>query len=197
MNIKKVEFVKSVVDINEIPVPRLPEIAFAGRSNSGKSSLINTILNRKKLAKTSSKPGKTRLLNYFRINDKLYFVDLPGYGFAGVSRKLRYEWKGLIDTYLSESKELKLVLMICDIRRGITDMDLQLIEWLDFTGIKIQLMLTKSDKLSKNKSAKTRNEIIKQYDPVNKPIIFSSLKKTGVKETLALINKYTAVKHDT
>jgi len=197
VNIKKVEFVKSVVDINEIPVPRLPEIAFAGRSNSGKSSLINTILNRKKLAKTSSKPGKTRLLNYFRINDKLYFVDLPGYGFAGVSRKLRYEWKGLIDTYLSESKELKLVLMICDIRRGITDMDLQLIEWLDFTGIKIQLMLTKSDKLSKNKSAKTRNEIIKQYDPVNKPIIFSSLKKTGVKETLALINKYTAVKHDT
>ncbi|MCP4723430.1 MAG: ribosome biogenesis GTP-binding protein YsxC, partial [bacterium] len=110
MNIKKVEFVKSVADIKEIPVPRLPEIAFAGRSNSGKSSLINTILNRKKLAKTSSKPGKTRLLNYFRINDKLYFVDLPGYGFAGVSKKLRYEWKGLIDTYLSESKELKLVL---------------------------------------------------------------------------------------
>ncbi|MCP4728368.1 MAG: hypothetical protein GY863_25250, partial [bacterium] len=134
---------------------------------------------------------------YFRINDKLYFVDLPGYGFAGVSKKLRYEWKGLIDTYLSESKELKLVLMICDIRRGLTDMDLQLIEWLDFTGIKIQLMLTKSDKLSKNKSAKTRNEIVKQYDPVNEPIIFSSLKKTGVRETLALINKYTAVKHDT
>ncbi len=197
MIIKKVEFVKSVAAISEIPRPRLPEIAFAGRSNSGKSSLINTILNRKKMAKTSSKPGKTRLLNYFNINDRFYFVDLPGYGFAGVSKKLRNEWKGLIENYLTDCSDLQLVMVICDIRRGLTEMDLQLIEWLNRTGLPAQIMLTKADKISKNDSNKTKSKIIEQHALENEPIVFSSLKKTGVKDTLTIINKYTVVIHDT
>ncbi|MFC1564188.1 ribosome biogenesis GTP-binding protein YihA/YsxC [candidate division KSB1 bacterium] len=196
MTINKVEFIKSVADISDIPKPGRPEIAFAGRSNSGKSSLINTILNRKKLAKTSSKPGKTRLLNYFNVNDRIYFVDLPGYGFAGVSRKLRYEWKGLIESYLSENRFLKLVLIICDIRRGITEMDLELIEWLDHGGIDTRIILTKSDKLSKSKSINLKNEITEKYSLRSTPVIFSSLKKTGIKDTWRIINQKAAVDHD-
>ncbi|MFQ5638940.1 MAG: ribosome biogenesis GTP-binding protein YihA/YsxC [bacterium] len=150
MKISSVEFVKSVVNIREIPKDALTEVAIAGRSNVGKSSLINCLLNRKKMAKTSSTPGKTRQLNYFRINQRFYFVDLPGYGFAKVSKKESEQWRVLIESYLSQSQNLRGLVSIIDSRVGPTKLDMQLLEWLTTLKINLIVVATKSDKLSKN-----------------------------------------------
>ena len=173
MKITSVEFVKSVENIVHLPKDNLKEIAFAGRSNVGKSSLINCLLNRKKIARTSSTPGKTRQLNYFKINQKFYFFDLPGYGFARAAKTEKVQWQRLIESFLTQSKNLQGVVSIIDSRIGPTKLDLQLLEWLKNLNIPIILIATKSDKLSKsallNRVRKYSNQLrdlkLKQITP--------------------------------
>jgi len=186
MKITDVEFVKSVAGLDQLPRDGLGELAFAGRSNVGKSSLINCLLNRKKMAKTSSTPGKTRHLNYFRINDKYYFVDLPGYGYARVPRAEKEQWQRLIERYLSSSANLRGVISIIDVRRGATSLDLQLLEWLRELGMRVCLVATKADKLSRAALGRQMKELEKglRHLSSNEIIPFSAVSGTGKKELL-------------
>lgn len=136
---------------SQYPETSLPEVAFAGRSNVGKSSLINTLLRRKSLVRTSSKPGCTQMINFFNVNDSLYFVDLPGYGYAKVSKGTREKWGAMVEKYLQFRKNLKGVVLILDIRRMPTEGDLNLLEWFKYCKIPCLVVLTKADKLSRSK----------------------------------------------
>ena len=160
MLIKSAEFVTSAVKKSQYPPGGLPEIAFAGRSNVGKSSLINVLVNRKRLVKTSSTPGRTQLINFFNINDQLTFVDLPGYGYARVPAAVRKKWGPMIETYLSTRQTLNGVVIILDIRRQPREEEQNLIHWLDHYSIASILVLTKTDKLSKTKVAKQQDAIV-------------------------------------
>jgi len=151
MQITSARFLTSVHTLKQLPPAELPEIAFAGRSNVGKSSLMNRLLGRKNLVKTSSRPGKTRGLNYFLVNEELYFVDLPGYGFAKVSKKEQARWQELITTYLLHRETLRLVVVIIDLRHALKNMDRDLVDWLKFQEIPFLPVYTKADKLSRNK----------------------------------------------
>ncbi len=151
MKIKSATFVKSAARLDQVPKDDLPHIAFAGRSNVGKSSLMNTLLNRKNLVMVSSTPGKTRLLNFFLVNEKIYFVDLPGYGFAKVPKSMQDEWQRLVENYLTRVETLRCVVVLTDLRHDIQPMDIQLIEWLAMNEIDIIVVGTKADKLSNNK----------------------------------------------
>lgn len=150
MHIKKIEFLKSVYSKSQFPTQAFPSIAFAGRSNVGKSSVINQILKKKEIAKTSSKPGKTISINYFVINNKYYFIDLPGYGFAKVPLEMRNKWKLLIDDFIESSKDLRCVIVIIDIRHSLDEKDKQMIDWLREIKIPCIVVATKADKLSNN-----------------------------------------------
>lgn len=154
MIIKSTEFVKSAVKPSQYPPDNLPEIAFAGRSNVGKSSLINTLINRKNLVKTSSTPGRTQLINFFIVNKTLSLVDLPGYGYAKVPEAVRKEWGPMIEKYLSTRSSLSGVVLIMDIRREPTEAEIDFIHWLEQFKIPQILVLTKTDKLSKTKLMK-------------------------------------------
>lgn len=154
VNYAKIEFVKSAYKMAQLPEEPLPEIAFAGRSNVGKSSLINRLVNRNGLVKVSSRPGKTQSLNYFIVDAKLYLVDLPGYGFAKVSKKLQDEWQGLVTEYLSTSPTLRCVVVLIDIRHLLKAQDRELVEWLRSKGRPFIIVYTKRDKLSNNEQAK-------------------------------------------
>jgi len=151
MNIKKAEFITSLAKINNYTDYALPEIAFVGRSNVGKSSLINALTNRNKLAKTSSMPGRTRLVNYFLINDRFMLVDLPGYGFAVASKQAQKEWQTLISGYLQRSSNLKMVFVLVDIRITPSDLDKQMLEYLYYYNIPFKVIATKTDKIGKTK----------------------------------------------
>jgi GTP-binding protein len=154
VNYAKIEFVKSAYKMAQLPEEPLPEIAFAGRSNVGKSSLINRLVNRNGLVKVSARPGKTQSLNYFIVDGKLYLVDLPGYGFAKVSKKLQDEWQGLVTEYLSTSPTLRCVVVLIDIRHLLKSQDRELVEWLRMRGRPFLIVYTKRDKLSNNEQAK-------------------------------------------
>ena len=164
MKIKTVEFVTSAVRPEGYPREKLPEIAFAGRSNVGKSSMINALVNRRALAKVSGTPGRTRLINFFKINDGIHFVDLPGYGYAKVSMSMRAEWKGLVERYLLGSELLRAIVVILDARHKPTAMDCDLVDWLHLQGIPMIPVATKSDKLSKNNLQKQLALISKTLD---------------------------------
>lgn len=150
MNFENVQFLQSVFSLKSLPEPLYAEVAFAGRSNVGKSSLINCLVNRRNLVKTSSKPGKTQSLNYFVVDDKLYFVDLPGYGFAKVPKDVRSSWQQLITGYIENRETLACVVVIVDIRHELKEYDRILVEWLRYNDIKFLLVYTKTDKLSGN-----------------------------------------------
>ncbi len=184
MKVRSVEFVKSVTDVNDLPRDGLPELAIAGRSNVGKSSLINCLLNRKNLARTSSTPGKTRQLNYFRINNRFYFVDLPGYGFARVSKKEAAQWRRLIESYVERSPNLRGVLAIIDSRIGPTDLDLQLLEWLKALKVRVLVVSTKADKLSRGALLRQIQKFQQQLGPfLSAPLLaFSAATGSGKRE---------------
>ncbi len=146
-----VQFIKSVFKIAHLPDPDFPEIAFAGRSNVGKSSLINKLVNRKKLVKVSSRPGKTQSLNYFQVGNDIYLVDLPGYGFAKVPNRVKNDWMGLISSYILNRETLCCVVVIVDIRHEVKNLDLELVTWLKGENIPLLLVYTKQDKLTSNK----------------------------------------------
>ncbi|MBS5307955.1 MULTISPECIES: ribosome biogenesis GTP-binding protein YihA/YsxC [Clostridium] len=185
MKIKNSDFVISAVKKEQYPITGLPEIAFVGRSNVGKSSIINALTNRKKLAKVSQTPGKTRLINFFIINgDEFYLVDLPGYGYAKVSKTEKASWGKTIETYLNGRQELKRVVLLVDSRHKPTADDIQMHEWIKFYGYDEVVIATKSDKLSNNelrKSEKVIRETL-NLEKEDKLYFFSSLNKKGKDE---------------
>ena len=176
MKIKSAEFVTSAVKPSQYPPAELPEVAFAGRSNVGKSSLINTLVNRRHLVKTSSTPGRTQLINFFDINEKFSFVDLPGYGYAKVPIAIRKKWGPMIETYLSTRKTLKGVVIIMDIRRMPREEEQNLIHWLEHFSIAKIFVLTKTDKLSKTKMIQQQDSIVRALAVEKKDVILFSAK---------------------
>ncbi|MDD8016980.1 MAG: ribosome biogenesis GTP-binding protein YihA/YsxC [Bacteroidota bacterium] len=151
MKISTVDFVVGVANLHQLPKTNLPEIIFIGRSNVGKSSLLNKLCNRKNIARVSSTPGKTRELNYYLINKDLYFVDLPGYGYAKVAEHVKAGWTQLIEEFFHTRKQIALAIQIVDARLGPTELDNTMMGWLDFYKVPFLLVLTKADKLPKNK----------------------------------------------
>ena len=190
MKIRSAEFLLSASSPWQFPPPTLPEIAFAGRSNVGKSTLINSLLNRKKLVKTSSTPGKTQLINFFNINDKFHFVDLPGYGFAKVPENVRKQWQRLIESYLQERESLRNVVLIVDSRHGPTTQDRQLKEWLDYYERPVLIVASKVDKLKRGQIQK-HLKIIRQDLALDKtPLAHSSLEKGRREEIWKNLNPW-------
>ena len=177
----------SAYSLSQAPSDRKPQIAFGGRSNVGKSTLINTILGQRKLARTSNTPGRTQALNFFEIDDRYYFVDLPGYGFARAPLAVKEAWGKLVDGYLSHSKNLAGVVALLDCRRDVRDEDQQLFEWLVDKKIPYVVILTKTDKLSANQLNKARARIKAELS--SDIISFSAKNGAGVKELWSWINK--------
>ena len=184
---------------SKLPVNALPEIAFAGKSNVGKSSLINALVNRKSYARTSSEPGKTQTINFYNVNNALYYVDLPGYGYAKVSMESREKWGKMIERYLHQAKQLKLVFLLVDIRHEPSANDIQMYEWICYQGFRPVIIATKADKLG-------RNQIVKQCGIIKKTlgmqkedvlIPFSAVSKQGREEIWALIANCVTDKPET
>ena len=190
MIIKSAEFITSAVKPSQYPPAVLPEIAFAGRSNVGKSSLINTLVNRKRLVKTSSTPGRTQLINFFNINEKFSFVDIPGYGYAKVPASVKKKWGPMIETYITTRKTLKGVALIMDLRRTPGPEEMNMLDWLNHYDIPSVPVLTKSDKLSKTRQQKQLKEISNTLlaDKDNL-ILFSAKSRQGKDEVWDVVKK--------
>jgi len=173
MKITSAEFVKSAFNESHWTSDGLREISFLGRSNVGKSSLLNSLLQRKGLARTSNTPGRTQSINFFLVNEKFYFVDLPGYGYAKVSKTMRADWGKMAEEYLAKRRELVLSIQLIDSRHAPTELDLKLNEWLIFNQKKHIVVATKADKLSSNKLNKSFQEMEKML-PESKIILYSA-----------------------
>ena len=175
MKIHSAEFLLSASTTRQFPAATLPEIAFAGRSNVGKSTLINSLLNRKKLVKTSSTPGKTQLINFFKVNDQFYFVDLPGYGYAKVPESVQRKWQKLVESYLSERETLRNVVLIIDCRHNPTLLDRQLLEWLEYYQRPSLIVASKIDKLKRGQVQKHLRKIKHDLSIESVPLGHSSM----------------------
>ena len=185
-------FLTTVAHLRDLPADAVREVAFAGRSNAGKSSAINTLAGRVRLAYVSKTPGRTQHLNYFTLADGKYFVDLPGYGYAKAPLEIRAQWEGLIGPYLGKREQLAGLVVIMDIRRPLTDLDLRLIDWFRPTGRPIHILLSKADKLSRQEQSKTLRSVKAELATwggaeLYSVQLFSSLKKTGVEEAEAVL----------
>lgn len=189
MKIKQAEFVKSAVYEKDYPMElNNMEFAFVGRSNVGKSSLINSITGRKKLAKTSKTPGRTQLINYFKVNNEFYIVDLPGYGFAKVPKEMKAEWGKTMERYVASDRK-KLVFVLLDIRRVPSEEDMEMLVWLDHHDIPFKIIFTKMDKVSNNEKFRCLKDIGKKVEFHNDDVFFhSSLNDTGKDEILNYID---------
>ena len=192
MIIKNVELETVCGITSKLPENCLPEVAFAGKSNVGKSSLINALVNRKSLARTSGQPGKTQTINFYNVNKELYIVDLPGYGYAKVSKEVAAKWGPMIENYLPTSQQLRMVFLLIDIRHKPTDNDVQMYRWILSNGFSPVIIATKADKLK-------RSQIKKQLDVLKNtlrviegvPIIpFSAVTKQGREEIWSLIEEF-------
>jgi GTP-binding protein len=174
MKVVSAEFIKSATKPSEYPPGKIPEIAIAGKSNVGKSSLINTLVNRKNLARTSSQPGRTQTINFFRVNGEISLADLPGYGYAKAPLEVREGWKPMVESYLQTREEICLVILILDARRGASPDDLNLLDWLDYHQIPSLIVYTKADKLSQMERARQERNL--SADPLlaNRPVLFFS-----------------------
>tara|TARA_A100001388_G_C28650694_1_gene441793 strand:+ start:209 stop:817 length:609 start_codon:yes stop_codon:yes gene_type:complete len=191
MRIKQAEFIISNTNFKKCPKPDLPEYAFVGRSNVGKSSLINMLTERRNLAKTSSKPGKTQLINHFLINKLWYLVDLPGYGYAGVSKTLRFEFARFSKNYLLKRENLICLFVLIDSRLKPQAIDLEFMQWLGENRIPFAICFTKQDKLSKKESIKNlnnyKNELLKGWEELPQIFLSSATKKSGKENILTFI----------
>jgi GTP-binding protein len=191
INFSGIRFVKSVYKLDQLPPPDLPEITFAGRSNVGKSSLINRLVGRRNLVKTSATPGKTQSLNYFLVPDTLYLVDLPGYGFARVSKNMQVQWQSLITAYLESRSTLRCVVVIIDLRHQVKILDLELVTWLRNTNIPFLLVYTKQDKLSGNERQK-QSALLDAGFQVNlaERQLFSAKTGEGKENLIVMLDRY-------
>lgn len=182
MKVKNVELETVCGPTSELPGNTLPEVAFAGKSNVGKSSLINALLNRKSLARTSSQPGKTQTINFYNVNKEIYFVDLPGYGYARVSEAEKKRWGEMIENYLNSSDMLRVVFLLIDIRHKPSANDKQMYDWINYMGFDPVIVATKSDKLKRSQVDKHIKQIREGLGANNDTIIvpFSSTSKQGV-----------------
>ena len=198
MKVINTEFVTGAVSSKQYPKESFPEFAFVGRSNVGKSSLIRSLLNRKKLVRISATPGKTREINFFRINEKLMFADLPGYGFARVTPALQKKWKQMIEEYLINREPLMAIVFIVDIRRKPTELDITLKEWLEDLDRNYILVITKSDKLSGVERSKQTKIIKSAFMGENAlaAVTYSSKNHLGRKELWSQLQKLASGKGD-
>jgi GTP-binding protein len=193
MEITSAEFISSYADVRKCPAPDKPEFAFIGRSNVGKSSLINMITNTRGLAKTSGKPGKTQTINHFLINRQWYLVDLPGYGYANVSKSIREGFGKIIEDYVLKRENLACLFVLLDSRLEPQKIDLSFIEWAGSKGIPLALLLTKADKLTKNELAKNistyKKTLLTQWEELPPLIATSAEKATGKEAILDFIEE--------
>lgn len=188
MHVKTATYLTSAVQPKGYPEEQFPEVAFAGRSNVGKSSLINVLVNRKSLVRTSSTPGRTQMLNFFSINEAFLLVDLPGYGFAKVPKAVKKAWGPMIRTYLQSRENLAAVVLLFDIRRTPRDEDLQLLDWLEELNIPTIPVITKADKVNRSQQVKHVKVIAEATGLPNDAFtLFSALKRQGVDEVWELI----------
>jgi GTP-binding protein len=187
MKILSAKFMTSAAKPGQFPVDSKPQVAFAGRSNVGKSSLINAVLNRKSLVKTSATPGKTQLINFFLINGQFYCVDLPGYGYAKAPRSVVDEWAPMIEGYIRESPQIAVVIVLLDIRREPDERDERLVEWLAHYGVPAFYVLTKADKLKRGEMAKALKTITKKLGLTEPPLLTSVKSGQGIVELKAEI----------
>ena len=193
MKITTVDFVVGVANLKQLPKTNLPEIIFIGRSNVGKSSLLNKLCNRKNIARVSATPGKTRELNYYLINKEMYYVDLPGYGYAKVAEHVKAGWTQLIEEFFHTRKQIALAIQIVDARLGPTELDNTMMGWLDFYKVPFLLVLTKADKLPKNKLINQMNSIggeLSKYKFLAGVHPFSAVTGDGRTELLKTIEHY-------
>jgi GTP-binding protein len=192
MKVTSAEYIKSALEPKDFPRDRLAEFAFAGRSNVGKSSLLNRLLNRKGLAKTSKSPGKTRTINFFRVNDRMYFVDLPGYGYARVSKSLRHTWGRMITSYLTGREELRFVAQLIDARHPPTRNDHELLELLAEAEVPTLLVATKVDKISKTQLQSSLATIRREFQLDGEAVIVpvSSVTGAGIRELGDLVDEH-------
>ena len=192
MKVNTAEIVISAVGPKQYPEGNLPEIALAGRSNVGKSSFINKMIHRKNLARTSSRPGKTQTLNFYILNESFYFVDVPGYGFAKVSKTEREAWGKMIEQYLVERDQLKAVVQLVDLRHPPSKDDCLMYDWLKYHELPVIIVATKSDKIPKGKWDKHK-KVVKEtlnMDPSDKIVLFSSETGHGKDEAWGVLNSY-------
>ncbi len=192
---RNAQFEISIAKPSGLPPPSGPEIAFAGRSNAGKSSAINTLAGHVRLAYVSKTPGRTQLINFFRLNSGALLVDLPGYGYAAVPEKIRRQWQGLIESYLKKRESLIGLVLIMDSRHPLTPLDRQMIDWFAHSGRPMHVLLTKSDKLSRGAAAAVLQDVRRALQPLGPQVtvqLFSSLKKTGVEEVEQVIGGWLA-----
>src|SRR5690625_1299541 len=197
MKVTNAEIIISAVSQKQYPQDQLPEIALAGRSNVGKSSFINKIIQRKNLVRTSSKPGKTQTINFYKINEAFYFVDVPGYGYAKVSKTEREKWGGMMEEYFRSRDTLKAVVLITDIRHEPTKDDVQMYEFLKYLELPVVIIATKVDKIPKGKKAKHLKQTIQtlQVDSSDTVIPFSAETGEGKDEAWGVLRKHRSEEH--
>ncbi|AGL02668.1 ribosome biogenesis GTP-binding protein YihA/YsxC [Desulfoscipio gibsoniae] len=195
MKITSADFVTSATNLDKCPAGSHPEVALAGRSNVGKSSLFNVLVNRKRLARTSNTPGRTQLINFFIINDKLHLVDLPGYGFAKVPVRVKAQWGKMIEGYLAGREQLRGVILLVDVRHKPTQDDQQMYNWLKAYRIPTAVVATKADKLSRGRAIQNlavvrKNLQLADADPL---VLFSAVTGQGKEDILTIIKNWTMV----
>ena len=192
MQIKNAEFITSAVDLKTLPESNYPEFMFCGRSNVGKSSFINMVCNRNKLARTSSNPGKTQTLNFFLINNSFYFVDVPGYGYANVAKSIKATFGKMIEEYVTNRDNLKMVFLLVDFRHKPTEDDCLMYNFLKYYNKRVTIIATKSDKIKNIERKKCKQQIIDtlNLDEKDNLIITSSEKRIGLPEFLSVLDEF-------
>lgn len=190
---QQASFFQSASKMSNLPTEQGYEIAFAGRSNAGKSSTLNTICQQRSLARTSKTPGRTQLINFFALPDGCYLVDLPGYGYAKVPDKVKFQWQRFIEQYLSHREVLKGVVLVMDIRHPLQKFDRLMLEWAVLNHLPIHILLNKADKVKRGAASRTLLQVKKQLQPLALPVsvqIFSALKKQGVSELWQVLDQW-------
>lgn len=190
IDFRQTQFIKSASGPASLPPDTGAEVAFAGRSNAGKSSVLNTVAGIRKLARTSKTPGRTQLLNFFAVGDDARLVDLPGYGFARVPPAIQQRWRGMMEDYLGGRESLRGLLLIMDIRHPLRDFDRQMIDWFLPTDLPVHLLLNKADKLSRGRGLSTLAAVRRELPEQVTAQTFSALTKTGVEEVRELIGEW-------
>jgi len=195
MNLNQTRFITSAAKFSDCPKDSMVEVAFAGRSNAGKSSAINSVCDQSRLARASKTPGRTQLLNFFAVEPNVYLVDLPGYGFAKVPLEIKNKWQRELEQYLRQREQLVGLILLSDIRHPLKEFDRMMIEWAVKSNLPLHLLLTKSDKLKRGAAQNTLlkvSEELKELSDVSVQL-FSSVKKTGLDEVKSKISKWTKI----